>query len=777
MVALSALKFVLAVVLTVEATAVASAAARQKVRFDIGPATMGEAVVLIGAQAGVTIVLADPHLAGLRAHPVHGQLSIEIALDRLTRGTGATARMVGPAAWRIEPRPAGHRQAVAPPPAPAVGEDILVTGSKRDISLASYPGSAIVTAVRDIPMAMRLRGSDALEAELPIISSTHLGSGRNKLFIRGIADSSFNGPSQGTVGQYLGEARLTYNAPDPDLALYDIEETEILEGPQGTLYGAGTLGGILRLSPIMPDLDRFDYGLSLGGATTRHGAASYDSAGLINLPIKPGVLGIRGLAYASDEGGYIDDPGRGLRDINLTRTRGGRLEIRLKPASDWTFDLTGVIQDINSRDGEYAQRGLPRFERESVFAQPFDNDYSLAGLVVRHDIGHAQLMSSTTLVHHDVNFTYDATQDPQSPRLFLERDHIVLVTNETRLSRRYAGGASWVIGVEILNSSDEIRRSLGAPLAPPPISGSRNIVFETALYGEATIPLTHSLSVTAGARVALTRLTGEILDRISKPAEPDRRNIVLVPSLGAYWRLSPNLTFFARYQEGFRPGGLSVSDAQVQRYRGDGLSTIEVGARLGKPDGRLQASVALSIARWKNIQADLVHSDGLPYTTNVGSGRIPVLETTLKWHPIKPFTLSAGLFLTDSSLDKPAPGFEGEREAPLPNVDDLGFHTRADLEWPLGERDSVGVYAALRYVGGSRLGIGPVFRYPQGHYANTSTGLRWSHGGVSLLLDVSNLLDDGRNQFALGNPFQVGTGDQITPLRPRTFRVGLSTGF
>src|SRR3546814_3098560 len=87
------------------------------------------------------------------------------------------------------------------------------------------------------------------------LSSTHLGAGRNKLFIRGIADSSFTGPTQATVGQYLGDIRLSYNAPDPDLRLYDVDNVEVLEGPQGTLYGAGSLGGIIRVVPNAPNPD------------------------------------------------------------------------------------------------------------------------------------------------------------------------------------------------------------------------------------------------------------------------------------------------------------------------------------------------------------------------------------------------------------------------------------------------------------------------------------------------------------------------------------------
>jgi outer membrane receptor protein involved in Fe transport len=743
--------------------------------FDIDAQPLAHAIVIVGEQAGLTIGLEDSALGDVRVHAFRECASAWQALTHILRGTSAVARFIGDGGVRIErvralPKPKAR-------PATQSNDTIVVTGSKRATTLAAYPGSAIVLATAYIPQAMRNHGSETLVSELPILSSTHLGSGRNKLFIRGIADSSFNGPSQSTVGQYLDEARLTYDAPDPDLALYDIAETEVLEGPQGTLYGAGTLGGIVRLDPVRPDIDRFDYGLSLGGSTTRGGAASFDGAALINLPVEKDVIGIRALAYASNDGGYIDDPGRGLSGINRARTRGGRLELRVEPSSTWTIDALGVVQDINASDGDYADRTLPRLERNSTLPQPFDNDYSLANLVVRHTMGAAELVSTTTFVRHDVSFTYDATQSGEAPRIFRENDHIRLVTNETRLSHRYDGGSSWVVGLEALQNADRIRRSLGVPADPAAISGSRNKVFEAALYGEATIAITPALSVTAGGRIAYNRVLGEALDHAEDAPEPDRHRVVFLPSIGALWRVTPDLALYARYQEGFRPGGLSVSDAAVERYRGDGLSTVELGARLGRPSSKVQATAAVSYARWRNIQADLIDGQGLPLTTNVGNGRVVGLEASVQWQPWRNLTLASGLFLNDSTLYKPATGFAGEKDASLPNVDDLGFRASADLRLPLNGTDSVNVYGALRYVGGSKLGVGTAFDFPQGHYVATNAGIRWDRGRFSISLDTSNLLNDGRNQFALGNPFQLAGGTQVTPFRPRTFRLGLSTGF
>ena len=746
-------------------------------RIDIAPMTLANAIIQIGQQAGITIALGDASLGVIRVRGVHGRLSAGTALDHMLAGTRARAVASGLGGYRIMARPAAPAIEPAPLRTATPASEIIVTGSKRGQSLDSYPGSAIVADVARLPLATRIRGSDALVAELPILSSTHLGPGENKLFIRGIADSSFDGPSPATVGQYLGEARINYNAPDPDLALYDIAAVEVLEGPQGTLYGAGTLGGIVRLDPVMPNLDTSSFGMSLGGSTTQHAAGSYDTAALVNLPLDIGTLGVRGLAYASSEGGFIDDPSRGLRNVNRIRTAGGRFELRYRPGADWTIDLTGVIQDINSRDAQYAERGLPAFERESRFAQPFDNDYALAGIVVRHSIESAELTSSSSIVRHDLETVYDATPPGGPSRMFREDDHILFYTNETRLSRGYANGSNWVIGVEGLRSSDRIRRVLGLPDAPTPISGSRNAVTEGALFGEGTLSLTHRLSITGGGRLGYDGLTGEALDRPNEEGEPDRNRLVFLPSAGIYWKAANAFSVFARYQEGFRPGGLSVSETSVQRFRGDSLATVEIGVRIGDAASRFQMSAAGSYARWRSIQADLVETDGLPMTTNIGNGRVVGLEAQAKWRPIDPITLSGGLFINDSTLDDPAPGFLGEKDASLPNVDDVGLQMRADGTIPIDDRNAVALYAALRYYGGSKLGVGPVLDLPQGHYVDGSAGLRWTHGRVAFSVDVTNLFDDGRNQFALGNPFTVFAGRQIGPLRPRTVRFGLSTGF
>ncbi|PXA84207.1 TonB-dependent receptor [Nostoc sp. 3335mG] len=654
--------------------------------------------------------------------------------------------------------------------------DIVVRGSKRSASLTDYPGSVSEIDVGTIRPGGLIHGSETLVERLPVLTSTHLGPGRNKLFIRGIADSSFNGPTQATVGQYLGDVRLTYSAPDPDLALYDIKSVEVLEGPQGTLYGAGSLGGVIRLEPNAPTLDRWSGSIAAGASATAHGKPGADGDLVVNAPIVADRLALRVVAYGAIDGGYIDDPGRGLQDINRTTIRGGRAILRFQPSTDWTVDVGGVIQNIDSRDGQYALRGFPPLQRASVIAQPFDNDYAVGSLVVRHQIGNTTLTSASSAVFHDVGSVYDASPSPVAPTEYHEEHQIMVLSNETRLSHRASDGGGWVLGAELLRSSDKLRRTLGPIGADASLTGTSNTVEEVSLFGEATLRLGRRWFVTGGGRLGFTRQTGDLLDTAIGDDDRHRHDVSILPSVGLLWKLSPNLSLFARYQEGYRPGGLAVQAASALRFEADSVATSEAGIRFGTSSSRFAATASISYAHWEDIQADLVDASGFPYTANIGSGRVIGFELQSSWRPVKRLSIDGALFLDSSDLSRPAPAFSGERDATLPNIADLTGRLSASWHGQVG-RQPFDLTGSVSYVGHSRLGVGPALDLHQGGYADTAIGLSMPIGRITLSLDGTNLLDKRGNIFAFGNPFGLIHDRQITPLRPRTIRLGAAFAF
>src|SRR5439155_17326449 len=320
------------------------------------------------------------------------------------------------------------------------------------------------------------------------------------------------------------------------LHLYDMGRVELLEGPQGTLYGSGSLGGILRLVPNAPDPSGAEAAAAAGVLATHHGEMGIEASGMLNLPVSS-VMTVRAVGYDAVEPGYIDDAQRGLKDINRTVTRGGRADFLVQPGSGWELNVGGVLQYIKSRDGQYAERDLPPLTRRSNLPQPFDNDYGLGYVTVRKQWDGVELDSATGFVRHSLESQFDATgfEGTIGPQLFREKRAITMISNETRLSQPDAKGEGWVVGLSFLHDMDRLSRSLGSPGAPMPITGVRNATDEAALFGQYSIRLAPNLVATAGGRLAYSSEKGATLNDLDKKDQPKREDVRVLPTAAVTW--------------------------------------------------------------------------------------------------------------------------------------------------------------------------------------------------------------------------------------------------
>ncbi len=739
----------------------------------------------------MTVGLNDPILATRRSPGARGKLSRIQALQRILAGTGAgfvsidqnTLRVI-----RVQPgRSTDSRRAPVTREAsirsqPAL-PDIVVTASKRNVNLRDYAGTVSILDLdpEEFPWESA-QGTAAIVAKLPILASTSLGAGRNKLFIRGVADSSFNGASPATVGQYLGDVRLTYNAPDPDLDLHDVRRVEVLEGPQGTLYGTGSLGGIVRLVPNSPDFGHDTGSMSLGAVTVAHGGEGGDAAAMVNLVLSPGRAALRAVAFSSVTPGYIDNPSRGLTNINRTNSRGGRAALAFNWGGDWTLTLGGATQNIRTRDGQYVLRGSG-LERNSAVDQPFDNDFGLAYLTAKRQFGTEELTTTTSFVRHDVDTTFDATEAfASSPRIFTEQLAIRLLSHETRLSSN-TDGASWVIGLSGFMARDTTKRALSDSTAPMRIAGFRNSNDEAAVFGQFSHDIAPGLAATIGGRLSYTHSTGELIDSIdTASSEPVRNELRFSPTVALAWNINERFLAYLHVQSAFRPGLLEVAPSDSvqasERVESDSLSMVELGARLGrrgKDRFTLDASVAHQ--RWSDIQSDLIDSAGLPFTTNIGYGQITSFEASASWRTTTALTLDALLFVNASRLAKPAPQFAAADERDLPNIARAGGRLAATYKHRFDNQVGLTINSAVRYVGHSELGIGAPLDVSQGGFVDTAIGARLARGAFGLSVDVTNLPDTRGNRFSYGNPFGISLRNQVTPLLPRKIRLGIDLQF
>ncbi len=800
--------------LVVAALAVAAPAQAGQGAVDLPAGRLGDAVLALGRQSGTSIVVGDPALWARRVPAVRGRMTAREALDRLATAANADIVAAGAFGWRLTARAPRvvrvKRPKVVPIAAPPAVQsaDIVVTGSKRDVRLRDFAGQVALLDGVDLALG-GAGGTEAILARLASVSSTHLGAGRNKLFIRGIADSSFTGPTQTTVGQYFGDLRLSYNAPDPDLRLYDIASVEVLEGPQGTLYGAGSLGGIIRTVPNAPELGAVSASIAGGLSATWHGDPGADLGATLNVPLGERVA-LRVVGYGVSEGGYIDNPVLDRRDVNRTRIGGGRAALRLDAGNGWTVDLGGIGQWTKGDDSQYADRDAPPLTRSSAIVQGFSADYTMGQVVVSGAIGGLKVKSSTGIVSQTLTERYDATlpaADPTlpitnwpafgsplitaagSPRVFAQRNATDMIANETRVWRPMRNGFGWVVGASYTHNRTRLSRSLGPVDAPAPVTGVTNSIDEATLYGEGSVQLVRGLTATAGARVTRASLAGTGQDIAPARLEAvalararvtaDRIETSVLPSASLIAAVLPKVSLYGRYQQGFRPGGLAIESDFVRRFENDRVRTLETGMRFGLAGvDRAYLTASVSHTIWQDIQADFIDATGLPSTANIGDGRIWTFSAAGGWKPVAGLTLDAGFTYNDSRVTEPSAALfvALARMSQVPNIARYAGRLGADYRRDIGRDLELRVYGWARYVGRSRLGVGPVLGEEQGDYLDTALTARVGRPSLGVTLGLTNLTDSVGNRFALGTPFQVGSG-QITPQRPRTFRIGLDAAF
>ncbi len=573
------------------------------------PGPLGDAVAALGAQAKITLG-AGGGLPRVHSPGAHGRLSARAALARVLGGSGWRAVPLSAGVFRLEPALSGARFVVlAPVTAPG---DIVVTATKRDERLSAVPFATTVIRLDAPHLADRIATTAEIAANAEGVGLTNLGPGRNRLFLRGVADSPFNGPTQSTVGVYLDDARLGFAAPDPDLRLVDVARVEVLRGPQGTLYGTGALGGVYRIVTNKPSLDEGWAGrVGVGDAATVHGApsASFDVA--VNAPVADD-LAARVVGYATHDGGWIDDRRRGRGSINRVNVAGGRAALRWGPGADWTVDVGGALQRIDVADGQYAVADIGTRARAAAIAQPSGNDFDAVSLAVAGRLAGARLASTTAYVGRALSSRYDADAGAVFDEYQTER----LLSHETRLSRT-EGDRSWLVGVALLSAHSNLDGHLtSAGAEPRPIEHLRREVLEGALFGEARRTVLKRLDLTLGGRVSDTSIRDD-----AGAGGVTVTRLRVSPTAALLWRALPGFEVYGRWANAFRPGGLTgTAGAQSRTFSSDKLRSLDFGIRAWR--GVIAAEFSLFDIVWRDVQSDLLQSNGLIATANVGRTRI-----------------------------------------------------------------------------------------------------------------------------------------------------------
>jgi outer membrane receptor protein involved in Fe transport len=776
--------------------------------FEVRRQPLSAALVELATQAGVSISTRAAAQCAPQGRAVSGRLPLDEALNRLLAGTGCGYRMIDAKAVEIVrlttpkaiPRQVSPPHPSSPSPSASSLDELIVVATRRparDDTLA-YPVSAL-----DGRSLLDLGVEDARDLALttPSMTVTNLGSGRDKILIRGLSDGPLTGRTQSMVGLYLDDLRLTYNAPDPDLRLVDMAQVEVLRGPQGALYGAGSLGGVLHFVTVPPQPGVFAGWISATGALTRGGDPSNVEEGVVNLPIAAGRGAIRLVGYREVQGGYINDAGLGLTRVNETARDGARLASTLQLTDRWVLSAGLVSQGIKSVDTQYAVAGEAPLTRRNQVREPHDNDFEAAHLGLRGDIGWADLQWTAGLVKHHISSRYDATAAPPAalppgPAAFDDNDAITSLVTEATLESHSTDRIQWLAGLFYSQSWQNIGLTL-TRLTPTPITGfdeaRRDRLEEGALYGEAILPLTRTLSLTLGGRAfssdANTRSTVRMpLVNGVAAFSGGVSHSGFAPKIVLAYRRNPSLLLYAQAAEGYRSGGVNTTGAVGQvfsaeggaepnrLYQGDELWSFEAGVRASALGGRLSLRSAVFEATWKNIQSDQLLPSGLPFTANIGDGRNTGLEFEGRYRAGE--LLLQGEFLINTpELSRANPAFPARPDLGLAGVPGASAGVSAQYTWRLPQGRALELDGRYAYVGPAHLTFDAATSPRMGSYATGRLAVTLVDDRWRLTLAVDNPADVQGDTFAYGNPFTLRTTHQITPLRPRTISLGLRMGF
>lgn len=786
-------------------------AAERQIWFDVPSLPLAKALAEFGIQADISIGYPGLDFGDRKSQALKGYASRETALRALLADSGFSFNEIDSQTFRIVPAPvlAPTTPAIRPEPPRANDwiNEVVVTFSRRSRSLETLPYSAeAVTADRLAEQQIRTVGD--LTGDVAGVVATNLGPGQNKLSIRGLSDGNFLGHTQSTVGLYLDENRVTFDAPDPDLELVDIDRVEIVRGPQGTLYGAGSIGGLIRIITKKPDLAEFGVSASAETSLTEHGDPSAAASAVINVPIKTDMAGLRVVGYGRRDGGYIDDTRLGRRDVNRVDTGGARLGLQWDLGDLWSISSSASYQVISADDSQYYHTALGKLLRANAVAEPHRNEFFETSMTIRADLPWASLTSSTAFIRHETKDLYDASLSipaifalPVTTSAYSTHSIYKTLNHETRLTSAPGQRFDWLAGAFVSHRDEShlsditFLENIGVA-NPAYTEDRRDNGDEFALFGEFTYHLTDRLSLTAGLRwfratVGVTSTT----DGAGTPAPGSvtGKNIKtgFTPKSVLSFEADQNLLLYAMVSQGFRLGGVNVDSPistgteeggeegglTVSNFDSDTVLSFETGAKSDWFDHHLSVNTAMFFTLWDDIQSDQIRPTGFTYTTNVGDARNYGLELEIVGRPSNDLTLRGSLFINNPELTKAYPQADATSDSGLPGVPRFSLGFSADQHFTLGMGWEGAVGADLAFIGRSHLTFNSDVSPVIGPYHLANLRFSASHSRWRAGIFVYNLTNEGGNTFPFGNPFSARYVDQTTPLRPRSFGLRLERTF
>ena len=668
-------------------------------------------------------------------------MNIHRSISMFLGGTCALA-MAAPAL--AQPNATAAAQPL-PPQAQADQNAIIVTAQKRTQVLIDVPQSVTVVPGATLEQQHATSFQDYLKL-VPGLDLNQSRPGEGRLILRGIN----TGGVASTVGIYVDETPFGSSSGlvngavlAGDFDTFDLSRIEVLRGPQGTLYGASSLSGVLRFVTNAPSTAAFELRGRVGVEAVKGGDLGYNADAVVNVPLGP-TIAFRASGNYRKDAGFIDSIGTGgsdvAKNINGDRSYGGRASLLFKPSDAASIRLSAIAQNIDANAPSVIEADPVTLRplhglTQSQFVPQFSNlHYRVYNGTGSFDLGFASLTSSTSYAtqkqHERIDFTFALSPFLRAalklpPNEFFEAQDTNLnkFTQEIRLSSQ-SHLLDWLVGGYYTNEKGLIDQSFVAvtpgtltPLALPFTLGTANVTSkyrELAGFADATFHFGPQFDLELGGRYSHNRqsaheMTNGVLAGGAPKDFPIARSSenVFTYSLAPKFKPNKNTSIYARVAKGFRPGGPNVLPAGVtippdvpRIFHSDSVISYEAGVKAQSADQRFSIDAAAFHINWKNIQLFTVVS-GFGVNANGSSAKSDGFEFTAAARPIAGLTLSANGAYTDARLTGSTPMSVGGRDGDqLPFTPKFTLSLNGDYGWHVGPRTRAHVGASWRHVSG-----------------------------------------------------------------------------
>ncbi len=752
---------------------------------------------------------------GCRRRLAHGIPSLA-AITAVLLGSGLLVQSA-PAA---EAQPAGDSAAL---------QEITVTATRRSLE------------VIEVPMAMTVISPAALEAQeiktfndfAAIVPNLSFNYGSGGAFggntdDRAVAIRGIQGGD--TTGFYIDDLPIPISM---NPRVLDLERIEVLKGPQGSLYGARSMGGTVRMITAAPDLTKTSAKFVSQGTAIDGAGRGYQVYGTLNVPLITDKLALHVTPYTGRDGGYINrvwptTPGGSTFDRQsnsaATKYSGVMSSLLWHPSDTLKIRPTLIYQSSNQNGlplGDYSADNLTNIRHFDI-PEGVAERFWIGGVTAELSLPWGTFTSATDyLRRHTENdediseFTAFVFGTPFFPSPVHQETTSRIWNQEVRFTSSWSGPVQLTAGlfynhqsttVDFLQAIDEFIPLFG--ISTVAANHGEIATDERAVFGELTYNINSDWSATVGGRYSKDRQNfllyawgiafgpptqaDVVLDETPFSGDSRAQDGVFTPKFLVKYQPNGNLNIYASASKGFRPGSAQVPPAvslcadqyaalgltpeQLKSYKPDSVWSYEIGSKMRSADRRFAVNASLFWVDWTNIRATLPFSCGFSALINSASARSRGAELEVSAIPVEHVTLNAAIGYTDAKILSPGTlvpfptaGSKIQQVAPLTGSFSAQYDRDLGADWRMMLR---GDYSYTDKSYSNTTSVIPELR-PAYSLVNLRAGLDYK--STEFALFVKNVGDEHPNlgqQYSIGG-FVPGRLRWTTGV-PRTYGVEFS---